>query len=271
MAQQMTTLQAVNRIVRVIGEPPFPALDTGGTSVAAEAETLLDEMSMEIQTRGWHENTRRTTISPPDVEIAVSGGSGTFTDGETVTETTSGATGRFHQIDADGNMELTVLTGTFTGGETLTGGTSGGTRTGAGTTVLTEGEIVVDDAVIRIDTTAASASMDVCRAGPSGNKLYDRYNETYIFSDDLTISQTILLSFTALTPELQALIVAHAKVEFNQTNEQDRTMDAFLQPKLDDAEGEAARMDMENADLNMLTTPHVSRISGHSTYPTPMR
>jgi hypothetical protein len=68
-----------------------------------------------------------------DTRIVVSGGSGTFTTGETVTESVSSATGTFafmETIGATVYMHLLRATGTFTGGQTLTGGTSGATRTG---------------------------------------------------------------------------------------------------------------------------------------------
>lgn len=63
------------------------------------------------------------------VAITVSGGAGTFTAGETVTQTTSGATGIFISI-VGSEMFLQVLTGTFDGvaGHTLTGGSSGATK-----------------------------------------------------------------------------------------------------------------------------------------------
>ena len=268
MASHMTKLEAVNELLEVIGEYPFAALDTGNTSVASDAETVLDCFNLRIQSKGWHENTIKTTLSPPDVEIAVSSVSDTFTDGETVTESTSLATGRFHQIDADDNMELTTLTGTFTGGKTLTGGTSTETATGAAATDLTEGQIVVDDAVIRIDTAGSSASINVTLRD---TKLYNITDETYTFSDALTVDQTVLLDFAALTPELQAYITAAAKMNFNQTREQDRTQDAFLKEELEAAMREATRMDMENEDLNILRTEHAYRIQGQSFSNQPMR
>lgn len=58
---------------------------------------------------------------------------GTFVEGETVTETTSTATGTLRRADQSTtpkSLYIEPLTGTFTGGQTLTGGTSGATCAG---------------------------------------------------------------------------------------------------------------------------------------------
>lgn len=55
----LTKLQAVNRILRAASLRPVTALDTGGTSEAADAEDLLDEVDVELQSKGWPENTVR--------------------------------------------------------------------------------------------------------------------------------------------------------------------------------------------------------------------
>ena len=53
----MTKLEAVNEILEGLGnEAPATSLDTGGTSVVAEAEVFLDRYSKRIQRDGWHVN-----------------------------------------------------------------------------------------------------------------------------------------------------------------------------------------------------------------------
>ena len=67
------------------------------------------------------------------IKIPISGGSGTFAVGETVTESTSLATGVVRRSDqgaATPVLYIDRVTGTFTGGQTLTGGTSSATATG---------------------------------------------------------------------------------------------------------------------------------------------
>ena len=66
-------------------------------------------------------------------DIGISGISGSFRAGETITGTASSATGIY--ISDDGaNMILKTITGTFSSGETLTGGTSGTTTTSSSIT-----------------------------------------------------------------------------------------------------------------------------------------
>lgn len=58
---------------------------------------------------------------------------GTFVEGETVTESTSSATGTLRRLDSSTTpiaLYIEPLSGTFTGGQTLTGGTSGATCSG---------------------------------------------------------------------------------------------------------------------------------------------
>lgn len=56
MAQSMTKLQAVNKILEAMGVKPVDALDTGGFSEAADAERMLDRESPIVQLEGWHGN-----------------------------------------------------------------------------------------------------------------------------------------------------------------------------------------------------------------------
>ena len=62
----MTTLEAVNDILRRVGSLVVPSLDTGGTSVQAQAERQLDDVDVRIQTLGWHWNKRRLTLTPDE-------------------------------------------------------------------------------------------------------------------------------------------------------------------------------------------------------------
>jgi len=52
-----STLDAVNDILEVIGEPPVTALDTAGTSDEAEAETFLNRWTTRVLREGWFQNT----------------------------------------------------------------------------------------------------------------------------------------------------------------------------------------------------------------------
>lgn len=57
-----TELEAVNIILSSVGEDPVDSL---GSDLSGRAESVLDEVSREIQERGWHFNTE------PDYEFSV--------------------------------------------------------------------------------------------------------------------------------------------------------------------------------------------------------
>jgi hypothetical protein len=58
LTAHMTTLEAVNQMLRSIGEQPVSSLSSG--QIDAElAQDILDETSRRIQGQGWHANTRR--------------------------------------------------------------------------------------------------------------------------------------------------------------------------------------------------------------------
>lgn len=61
----MTKLEAVTKVLAAAGQRPPGSLDTGGSSDASEAERLLDEIDLEVQSLGWHFNTvDKETFSP---------------------------------------------------------------------------------------------------------------------------------------------------------------------------------------------------------------
>lgn len=57
MASGLSKLQAVNKMLRSIGEFPVQALDTGGSTDAAVAESVLDEVKLAVLGDGWNLNT----------------------------------------------------------------------------------------------------------------------------------------------------------------------------------------------------------------------
>ena len=57
-----TELEAVNIILSSVGEDPVDSL---GSDLSGRAESVLDEVSREIQERGWHFNTE------PDYEFSI--------------------------------------------------------------------------------------------------------------------------------------------------------------------------------------------------------
>lgn len=59
LTAHMTKLEAVNQMLRSIGEQAVQSIDSGQID-AEMAEAILDETSRRIQSQGWHANTRRS-------------------------------------------------------------------------------------------------------------------------------------------------------------------------------------------------------------------
>lgn len=102
-----TTLEGVNEILEGIGQPPVTALDTGGTSEEAEAETFLDRYNERVQRTGpgidpsltltgWSQNT------DPDRTLGVVGGAIFATN-----------ILQFETINASAYLDLTIRGGAF--------------------------------------------------------------------------------------------------------------------------------------------------------------
>lgn len=79
MTSISTKLNAVNTILSVVGEPPINSLtgDAATNSDAVLAQNILDEISREVQSQGWHFNTVNDVPMAPDT-------SGTILIGNTV-------------------------------------------------------------------------------------------------------------------------------------------------------------------------------------------
>tara|TARA_R100001594_G_scaffold61581_1_gene95742 strand:+ start:3237 stop:3875 length:639 start_codon:yes stop_codon:yes gene_type:complete len=70
-----TTLQAVQEMARRLGKHPPAALDTGGTSIQAQLERVLDDASNTVQSEGWFWNTKydvtASALGEPDGVVRV--------------------------------------------------------------------------------------------------------------------------------------------------------------------------------------------------------
>lgn len=60
-----TELEAINEMLRAIGEAPVSTIDTGNSDVTTALD-LLRSHSRRVQALGWHFNTERDTIIIPD-------------------------------------------------------------------------------------------------------------------------------------------------------------------------------------------------------------
>lgn len=61
-----TELQAVNTMLKVIGESPVSTLEDTGLADVADAKAILRETSREVQTRGWDFNLEKNYSLPRD-------------------------------------------------------------------------------------------------------------------------------------------------------------------------------------------------------------
>lgn len=66
-------LEAVNTMLDAIGESPVSTLDVSGLVDVAKAKATLDEISREVQTKGWYFNTENQYTLPlaPDGTITL--------------------------------------------------------------------------------------------------------------------------------------------------------------------------------------------------------
>lgn len=253
----MTTLEAVNKILRTIGEPKASALDTGGTSIEAEAEEYLDDANADVQRRGWMTNTTRAyELELATKKIVVSGGSGTFLYDELVTETTSGATGWFKAIDSNNEMHIVVESGTFAGSLTLTGGTSGATRTGGTLTTVTENLMFVNSVWLKI----APAKKETRTLVVRGDYIYDETNQTAAFSASMFLDVTRELYFTDLPNALAEYVARKAALDFEWYKKGENSRAAM--ERYMEAKAAAFKEDGDLHRANILTTAHSLDVKG---------
>lgn len=254
---RMTTLQAVNIMLQGIGAPRASALDTGGTSITAEAEAMLDEITDEVQSIGWAIGTTHNyEYKIPTVTIEISGGSGTPLFDETITESTSGATGQYKFSGS--KMHIVPLTGTFSGGETLTGETSGATRDGGTLETVTESVLFVNTSWSKV----VPGTKEHKRVVRRGDQLYDEIEQTGLFSDSIFLDVTRDLFFTDLTFNLANYIARLSAVRFNRWKTGNRKDDQYLVDQMEHARAQAYREDEEIARTNTLNTPDSLDVKG---------
>lgn len=247
----MEKLAAVNLIRRGLGVPAASALDTGTLSMSGEAETFLDEKVVSIMgERPWHNiSVYELELELPDSRFTVTGGSGTFTFGETVTQQTSGATGIFKYLITEGAttyMYLVSVSGTFTTGSlTLTGGTSGATKTGASYTAVTEARHAVSSDWTRV-VPAPRQSVFFTR---EADYLYnpDPDELTFTWDQNVFINYQKVLAWTSLTDAQQEYIARAAALDYQRYKNPSRMQDALLYQQMLRAKATALQEDIDAA------------------------
>lgn len=243
----MTTLEAVNEILAGLGEPPVTALDTNGTSEQAEAEAYLNKSAKKCQRAGWSFNKqRRVTLLLPNRTVSCSGGSGTFTYGETVTQSTSGATGTFY-YEEDGKVYLRDVSGTFDASHSITGGTSGATRNSVtATAAITSAKHAVPSTALEV----TPSDIEWAKFSYNSGFLYDTTNNTYTFTGSVSVNMLIAFSFSNLPDWMQEYVAADASVEFQRYKRRGMADDALLLQELIACRTRARRADSAIARVN---------------------
>lgn len=256
-----TTLEAVNRILRGCGEPPVTALDTGGTTDAAEAEVFLNEDNRYCQREGYAPSIELgVTIYLPTVAITCSSGTGTFTYDDLVTQTGSGATGYF-KYESGGYVYLASVTGTFVGGNDPihnTGNTVNRTTVSAATT-QTSGLHAYPTSWL----SAVPAAGEYQTFALNNGYFYDTVNNTTTWTNNIVVDRIVERTFTQLPDWLSEYIIARAAVRFQEYKKLGARDDQTLRDQLTAARLCARREDQKLRRINILNTTHARDVRGN--------
>lgn len=119
----------------------------------------------------------------------------------------------------------------------------------------TNGHILVEDNVLRIDTIGNDAALDVVvrRDENSIRKLWDRKNSTFVIGRAVQVEITRALPFDDLTEALKDYIAARTVREFQQDEMGSARIDQMVARKEQEALAALHDAEGENEDLNMLT------------------
>ncbi len=262
----MTKLEAVNEVLEAVGEPPATALDTGGTSIEAEAEAMLDRVDRRTQTIGWAANeqdevtlafaTRRLTVG------SVTGGP--YTYDEVVTEATTGATGKFKYIDGT-SLYLEYVSGTFDGSSrVLTGGTSGATCTDSAVATITESKIAINTDWLKVKAHKSESKIIVPQM--SAGFLYDKEDNTTTFTADVKADIVTQLTWLDLTDALQDYIVKLARIDFQRYKKRGAQSDGMLIQEIRSAQYVARQEDSDLRKSNVHNTAQDRRMLNRQRY-----
>lgn len=257
----MTKLEAVNEILEAVGEPPASALDTGGTSIEAEAEDTLDKIDKRIQKVGWAVNEQNeVTLAFANRKLTVGAVTGTYQYDETVTEATTGATGKFKYLDGT-SLYLQYVSGTFDGAtRVLTGGTSGATCTDSAVATTTSSKIAINTAWLKV--TAHRTEPVTFVPHWSSGFLYDKDDNTFTFDADVKADIVTQLTWLDLTEALQEYIVKMARIDFQRFKKRGVVSDDLLKEELRMATYAVKHEDTDLRRTNLNKTPQARELLG---------
>ena len=118
-------------------------------------------------------------------------------------------------------------------------------------TPATDGFIYIPGNAIEVDTSAYSRDYDVAIRG---NRLYDRGNRTYTFTEDLKCDLTILLEFNELPQAARHYITVRSARVFQERVVGSQILSGFTQQDEARALRAMRRYEAKTADYNILTS-----------------
>lgn len=264
----MTTLEAVNYVCRRVGLATVSALETGTTSPAGEIEAILDETRREVCEMGWQFNRRE------DVTATANASGYVLYSGSTAVTAVALASA---STDPTNASDLTAAGHGFLDGQqvTLAGFTTTPTINGLQTIkVLTVDtfsvRVVVTNVVDGVGT--ATPAESVLKIGTWGadvgtsvamrtDRLFDRTNNTDVFSGTIKVWYTLLMTFSSIPPIIQAYIAAQTALVYNQAHGvPQRTSDLALNANR--ALIRARQYDAQGSGLNVLDSADVESVKG---------
>lgn len=239
----MLKLDAVNICIRGLGDPAVTALDTGGTSDAGEAEAEIDrQLKIVLRGKGYGTaaNTREEVeLTLPDTTVTASGGSGTFTYDETITQAGSGATGKF-RYETGGKVYVDTVSGTWNGSGALSNVGATVTRNVSATASITSAMHAVPETAFMF---IRPARREWKRLGVYNGFLFDEDQDTQTFTGSVYIDAITVRTWDETPEWIQEYVARKAARAFQRYKRRGVTDDQML------AQDEAmAQLDFERMD-----------------------
>lgn len=258
----MTELEAVTIALQAVGnDPPTTLSGTLDNEVVAARRILATELRR-ILSDGWPCNIVHGLEVPfPAHTIAASGGSGTFTYGQTVTESVSLAVFTFDH-ESDGKMHMHLVSGTPTGGQTLTG-TGGGapTRTGAAYAVVTENAIAADPDWLSIRSQEGGPQVTIVDGFIQ--QLSETDPSTTTFDNTLVVTVHTAVAIDALSPALADYVASQAGYELQRFLKRANPDDSYAQQSRLITRAKALRERRQQAQRSVTESPVAYRFKGN--------
>lgn len=268
-----TQLDAVNEVLEHIGEPSVSALQTGQSTIAGEAETILDRERKNVLRRGWFQN-EESDLKLHFASVSLTGtiSTGTFTLGERVTQATSNAVGIITSAYTVGATTYLIcpLEGSadFNGANNITGSVSAAsTNTISAVANPASGVIQVEQDVIRLVTETIDkwrkVSIRNMRLFDTNDSGADAVDIGFTFDTEIRVKLWRNLAISELTDALSDYVVKSASFRFQRFKRRGRIDDAMIKEELSVSRILAIQEEGDMRGSDMLNTPEARAIKGN--------